>query len=251
MLYLQLIKLRRSLVAFAFLLASIEGLFLASVLHGAAVGRVARYDASDIFGACGYLVIAFAALLAAQSSRWDEAHAIRWTKPMSRVRQALMMYLVDSFSIILVSLAVDALTLIVLAIGHAAVTNMFSQHSLAVAGLTAGVGTMLYGIVAMITPWRRIDSVRVAAVVVFSSLVLAILQTADRLGALWRFAMFANFANPLQYLNSIVLAQGLGNRAEDAAAVPLQHIVAAAETTWALAILLLVFGVVGWNRFRI
>jgi hypothetical protein len=255
MIYVQLLRLRKSFVIFGIIIGTLLLLgIVTSHWPGAEIDTGSgphKIPLSGLLFFAAYCGIAFATAIGTSLNRENDGVEMVWTKPISRERLALLYLLCDLAAIVVAT----ALALAAVLIGMASVGFLkylfVDAGSLKVAALGLGVAFMWYGMLQALTSWQKGGRGGMMIGISWGAAFVLMAFAAGTRGnpALHALFTFINIFNPLAYFGGYVISS-------HASSGQLQTFVPI--DTWARAALTAGFGVVwsaiailGWKRLEV
>jgi hypothetical protein len=213
MVYVELLRLRKSLMWYTGVFAALYVIFLLSIhAPGATVhigGDISHdHNGSIPLGALlaglAWCPMIFATVLGVSLNRENEGVEMVWTKPVARERLALGYILVDLGAIVVayfIALAFVMLVLATLGLTGLVVVDASAARNF---GLGLGIAFMWYGLLQAATAWNR---GRAGLVVGLSWAVFIVLAPLARIipAGTWLHTavVLINYVNPMAYMSAI------------------------------------------------
>ena len=256
MIYVQLLRLRKSFVIFGIIIGTLLLLgIVTSHWPGAEIDTGSgphKIPLSGLLFFAAYCGIAFATAIGTSLNRENDGVEMVWTKPISRERLALLYLLCDLAAIVVAT----ALALAAVLIGMASVGFLkylfVDAGSLKVAALGLGVAFMWYGMLQALTSWQvgRGGMIIGLSWALFSFVLPAVIILTMRTPGLHEIVLALSLLNPLAYLTSSSAHIHIGISARGPTYIPSDVWVRIA-LTWGFGVLGSLIAIAGWKRLEV
>jgi hypothetical protein len=261
MVYVELLRLRKSLMWYTGVFAALYIIFLLSIhAPGATVhmGNASQHSGSIPLGALlaglAWCPMILATVLGCSLNRENEGIEMVWTKPVARERLALGYILVDLGAIAVAYLIAFAFVMLVLAtLGYAGAV-FFDASAARNFGLGMGIAFMWYGLLQAATAWNR---GRAGLIVGLSWAVFILLAPLARIvpAGTWLHTLLVllNYLNPMAYMSSVTAHptavtnfSGVEVRSLNDLSFELRFIL-----VWTIGLVASAIAIVSWKRMEV